>query len=102
MRVPVIDGSVVDLVVELDKSATKAEINAAIKAAAEGALKGILEYTEDEIVSCDIIGNPHSSIFDSKCTAVLDGNFVKVVSWYDNEWGYSNRCIDLFSKMAAK
>lgn len=100
LRVPVIDGSVVDLTVELEKNATEAEINAAVKAAANGALKGILEYTEDEIVSVDIIGNSHSSIFDAGCTSVIDGNLVKVISWYDNEWGYSCRCIDLFKKMA--
>jgi len=100
MRVPVVDGSVVDLVAELEKPATKSEINAAIKAAAEGAMKGILEYTEDPIVSVDVIGNPHSSVFDALSTTVMDGNFVKIVSWYDNEWGYSNRCIDLFKKMA--
>tara|TARA_R110001592_G_scaffold43801_9_gene141769 strand:+ start:658 stop:1653 length:996 start_codon:yes stop_codon:yes gene_type:complete len=99
LRVPVIDGSVVDLTVELEKSATAEEINAAVKAAAEGPLKGILEYTEDPIVSVDVIGNSHSSVFDSLCTAVIDGNLVKVISWYDNEWGYSNRCIDLFKKM---
>jgi glyceraldehyde 3-phosphate dehydrogenase len=100
MRVPVIDGSVVDLVVELDKATTAADINAAVKKAANGPLKGILEYTEDPIVSCDIIGNPHSSVFDALSTTVMDGNFVKIVSWYDNEWGYSNRCVDLFKKMA--
>lgn len=103
MRVPVIDGSVVDLVAELEKDATKEEINAAIKAAAEGPLKGILEYCEDPIVSCDVIGNPHSSIFDADSTTVLGGgkgNFIKVVSWYDNEWGYSMRCVDLFRLMA--
>jgi glyceraldehyde 3-phosphate dehydrogenase len=100
MRVPVIDASVVDLVAILEKGATKDAINAAIKAAAEGPLKGILEYTEDEIVSCDIIGNPASSVFDSKLTMVMGENFVKLVSWYDNEWGYSNRCVDLFRKMA--
>jgi len=99
-RVPTPNGSVVDLVAELGKSATKEEINAAMKAAAEGPLKGILEYTEDPIVSCDIIGNPHSSIFDALSTVVMDNNFVKVVSWYDNEWGYSVRCVDLFKKMA--
>jgi glyceraldehyde 3-phosphate dehydrogenase len=101
MRVPVPDGSVTDLVVELNKQTTKADINAALKAASEGALKGILMYTEDEIVSSDIIGNPHSSIIDSKLTNVMEGNFAKVVSWYDNEWGYSNRCIDLLKKMKA-
>lgn len=100
MRVPVIDGSVVDLVVELEKPATEAEINAAVKKAAEGPLKGILQYTEDPIVSVDVIGNSHSSVFDSLCTSVIDGNLVKVISWYDNEWGYSCRCIDLFKKMA--
>jgi len=87
-------------VAELEKPATKEEINAVVKAAADGPLKGILEYTEDEIVSVDVIGNPHSSIFDSKCTTVMGGDFVKLVSWYDNEWGYSNRCVDLFRLMA--
>ena len=100
MRVPVIDGSVVDLAVELEKDATIEAINGAMKAAAEGTLKGILEYTEDPIVSSDVIGNPHSSVFDALCTSVMDGNFAKVISWYDNEWGYSSRCIDLFKKMA--
>lgn len=100
MRVPVIDGSVVDLSVEFEKNVTKEEINAAVKKAAEGNLKGILEYCEDPIVSFDIIGNPHSSIFDSDLTSVMDGNFAKVISWYDNEWGYSNRCVDLLRKMA--
>ena len=90
MRVPVIDGSVV----------TVEEVNAVMKAASEGALKGVLQYVEDEIVSCDVIGNPYSSIFDSKLTMVMEGNMVKVISWYDNEWGYSNRCIDLFKLMA--
>ncbi len=99
MRVPTIDASVVDLVVELEKPATADAINAAMKAAAEGPLKGILQYCEDEIVSCDVIGNPHSSVFDSKLTSVMDGNFAKCISWYDNEWGYSNRCVDLFKKM---
>jgi glyceraldehyde 3-phosphate dehydrogenase len=100
MRVPVQDGSVTDLVAELEKNATAEEINAAMKKAAEGPLKGILEYCVDPIVSSDIIGNPHSSIFDSLLTTSMDGNFIKVVSWYDNEWGYSNRCIDLFKMMA--
>ncbi|GMV95569.1 MAG: glyceraldehyde-3-phosphate dehydrogenase [Candidatus Hydrogenedentota bacterium] len=100
MRVPVPDGSVTDLVAELDKTATAEEINAAMKKAAEGPLKGILEYCEDPIVSNDIVGNSHSSIFDSQLTSVMDNNFVKVVSWYDNEWGYSCRCVDLFKKMA--
>ena len=75
-------------------------INAAIKQAADGAMKGVLEYTEDPIVSMDIVGNPHSSIFDALSTMVMNGRFVKVVSWYDNEWGYSNRVVDLLVKMA--
>lgn len=98
MRVPTPDGSVVDLTAELAKPATKEEINAAVKKAAESNLKGILEYTEDEIVSVDIIGNPHSSIFDAKSTMVI-GNMIKVVSWYDNEWGYSNRVVGLIKKI---
>lgn len=99
MRVPVIDASVVDLVAEMEKPVTVDAINAAIKEAANGKLKGILQYCEDEIVSCDVIGNAHSSVFDSKLTSVMGENFVKVISWYDNEWGYSNRCVDLFKKM---
>ncbi|MGI6458914.1 MAG: type I glyceraldehyde-3-phosphate dehydrogenase [Candidatus Hydrogenedentales bacterium] len=100
MRVPVKNGSVVDLVVELEKNATAADVNAAMKAAAEGELKGILQYCEDPIVSCDVIGNPYSSVLDSLCTSVLADNLVKVVSWYDNEWGYSCRCVDLLKLMA--
>jgi glyceraldehyde 3-phosphate dehydrogenase len=100
MRVPTPDGSVVDLTCELEKPATKEEINAAMKAAAEGPMKGILEYCEDPIVSSDIIGNPHSSIFDAALTKVLNGNFVKVVSWYDNEWGYSCRVVETVLKIA--
>ena len=99
MRVPTANGSVVDLVAELKTKASKDEINAAIKKAADGKMKGILEYTEDPIVSADIIGNPHSSIFDALSTMVLGGNMVKVVSWYDNEWGYSNRVADLIKRM---
>ena len=99
MRVPTYDGSVVDLVAELKKSATKEEINAAMKAAAAGPMKGILEYTDDPIVSVDVIGNSHSSVFDALSTMVLEGNLVKVVSWYDNEWGYSCRVVDLLDKM---
>ena len=97
MRVPTPDGSVVDLVAELDRDVTKEEINAAMKAAADGPMKGILEYTEDPIVSVDVVGNPASSVFDSLQTMVMGGtgNFVKCVSWYDNEWGYSNRVKDL-------
>ncbi len=100
MRVPVCDGSVVDLVAELDKTVTAEEINAAVKAAAQGPLKGILEYTEDPIVSCDVIGNTHSSVFDALSTMVIGGNMVKVISWYDNEIGYSNRVVDLITKIA--
>ena len=94
MRVPVPTGSATDLTVELAKEASAAEINAAIKKAAEGPLKGILSYTEDPIVSADIVTDPHSSIFDAGLTKVI-GTTVKVVSWYDNEWGYSNRLVDL-------
>jgi glyceraldehyde 3-phosphate dehydrogenase len=100
MRVPVPDGSTVDLVVELKKSVTVEQVNAAVKKAAEGALAGIIEYTEDPIVSTDIIGNPHSSIFDASGTQVLGGNLVKVMSWYDNEWGYSNRVVDLIERLS--
>ena len=99
MRVPTPDGSVVDLTCELNKPATVEEINAAVKEAANGAMKGVLEYTEDPIVSIDIVGNPHSSIFDAGLTKVMDGNFVKIVSWYDNEAGYSNRVADLVTKL---
>ena len=96
-RVPTPDGSMVDLTVELEQEVTIEEVNAAMKAAAEGPLKGILEYVEDPIVSSDIVGDDHSSLFDSKLTMVLGGkgNRVKCVSWYDNEWGYSNRVKDL-------
>jgi glyceraldehyde 3-phosphate dehydrogenase len=99
MRVPVPDGSTVDLVVELDRDVTVEEVNAAIKKAAEESLIGIMEYTEDPIVSTDIIGNPHSSIVDASGTRVLGGNLVRVMSWYDNEWGYSNRVVDLIERL---
>lgn len=95
LRVPTPDGSLVDLTVKLSRSVTKEEINSAIKEAAEGPMKGILQYNVDPIVSVDIIGNPHSSIFDSELTTVMEGNFVKVISWYDNEYGYSCRVADL-------
>jgi glyceraldehyde 3-phosphate dehydrogenase len=103
LRVPVPTGSVVDLTVNLGKEASKEDINAAIKAAAEGPLKGILKYTEDPIVSSDIVGDPHSSIFAADFTQVLGGTgkLVKVVSWYDNEWGYSCRTTDLVAKLGA-
>ena len=99
MRVPTPDGSAVDLTVEFDRNVTKEEINEAIKKAAEGPMKGILEYCIDPVVSTDIIGNTHSSIFDSLLTLVMDGNFAKVVSWYDNEYGYANRVVDLVAKI---
>jgi glyceraldehyde 3-phosphate dehydrogenase len=95
MRVPTADVSVVDLSVKLAKSTDADAINAAMKAAADGPLKGILAYTEEPLVSVDFLGNPHSSILDALSTKVIDGNFAKVLSWYDNEWGYSNRVVDL-------
>ncbi|MEM7308144.1 MAG: type I glyceraldehyde-3-phosphate dehydrogenase [Planctomycetota bacterium] len=95
MRVPVKDGSVVDLVAELSRDVTKEEVNAAFREAAEGELKGILEYCEDPVVSVDIIGNSASSVFDALSTMVLGKRMVKVISWYDNEWGYSNRVVEL-------
>jgi glyceraldehyde 3-phosphate dehydrogenase len=101
VRVPVPDGSVVDLVVELKQGATIQDINAAIKEAADGPLLGILEYCDVPVVSSDIIGNPHSSIFDSLLTQSADDRRCRIVSWYDNEWGYSNRCVDLIERMAA-
>ena len=99
MRVPVPDGSTVDLVVELEKDVTVEEVNQAVREAAEGPLINIMQYTEDPIVSTDIIGNPHSSIFDASGTQVIGGNLVKVMSWYDNEWGYSNRVVDLIERL---
>jgi len=97
-RIPTPTGSLVDLVVNLKREVTIEEINAAMKAAAEGPMKGILEYTEDPIVSVDIIHNPHSSIFDAQSTMVI-GKTAKVLSWYDNEWGYSNRVVDLIERL---
>ena len=101
LRVPVVNGSVVDLVAVLDKEVTKDSVNAAMKGAAEGAMKGILEYCTDPIVSSDVIGNPHSSVFDSLSTMVIDANMVKVIAWYDNEWGYSSRVADLVARAHA-
>jgi glyceraldehyde 3-phosphate dehydrogenase len=98
IRAPTPDGSVTDFVCELEKEATAEQINALVKSVAEHHMKGVLEYTEDPIVSSDIVGNPHSSIFDAKLTKTM-GNMVKVVSWYDNEWGYSNRMIDVIRIM---
>ena len=100
MRVPVPDGSLVDLTVELSKSVSVEEVNAVFLAAAQGALKNILSYTDESIVSSDIIGDSHSSIFDSQLTQVIGGNLVKVVSWYDNEWGYSSRVEELIERLA--
>jgi glyceraldehyde 3-phosphate dehydrogenase len=102
MRVPTPDVSVVDLVVLLGKPTTTEEVNAALKAAAEGAMKGILAYTEDPVVSTDMLHNPNSSIVDGQLTKVLDGNLLKVVAWYDNEWGYSCRVIDLIAFLVKK
>jgi glyceraldehyde 3-phosphate dehydrogenase len=100
VRAPVITGSVVDLTFEANRETSVDEVNAAFKAAAESdRLTGILKYTEDPIVSTDIVGDSHSSIFDSELTAVMDGTMVKIVTWYDNEWGYSNRCVDILQKL---
>jgi glyceraldehyde 3-phosphate dehydrogenase (phosphorylating) len=100
MRAPVATGSVVDLVFTTPEPVSAEQVNAAVKAAAEGPMKGILAYTEDEIVSTDIVQDPHSSIFDAGQTMTIgDGRMVKAVSWYDNEWGYSNRCVELAGKV---
>ena len=98
MRVPVPDGSIVDLVAMVKKDTDADAVNAAMRAAAEGPMKGILQYCEDPIVSSDVIDNPHSSVFDALSTAVMQGRMVKLISWYDNEWGYSNRVVDLIAK----
>ncbi|HEY4196915.1 MAG TPA: type I glyceraldehyde-3-phosphate dehydrogenase, partial [Mucilaginibacter sp.] len=98
-RVPVADVSVVDLTVRLAKPATYEQIKAAMKEASEGELKGILGYTEDDVVSQDFLGDARTSIFDAKAGIALNDNFVKVVSWYDNEWGYSNKLIDLVQEL---
>ena len=97
-RVPIPDGSLTDLTVILNKEVTVEEVNAAMKAAAEGSLKGILEYSTDPLVSSDIIGNPHSCIFDSGMTST-NGKVAKIIGWYDNEWGYSNRVADLIKRL---
>jgi glyceraldehyde 3-phosphate dehydrogenase len=101
MRVPVLDGSIVDLVARLGNKASAAEVNAAVRQAAEGPMRKVVEYSDAPLVSSDIIGNPHSSIFDALSTISLQDGFVRIVSWYDNEWGYSNRVVDLIDKMAA-
>jgi glyceraldehyde 3-phosphate dehydrogenase len=100
MRVPVPDGSIVDLVCRLGKNATTQDVNGAVREAAEGPMQRVLEYSEEPLVSSDIIGNPHSSIFDALSTSSLKDGYLRVVSWYDNEWGYSNRVVDLIDKMA--
>jgi glyceraldehyde 3-phosphate dehydrogenase len=102
MRVPTPNVSVVDLAVLVDKKTSKEEVNAAFKTAADGKLKGILQYTTEPLVSVDFRGNSNSSILDSAYTAVMDGDFVKVLSWYDNEWGYSSRCVDLLRYLVKK
>ena len=99
IRVPTVDGSLVDFVAEMEKDTSAEEINAMVKEAAENHFKGIIEYTEDPIVSVDIISNTYSSIFDASLTDVMRGNFVKIILWYDNEYGYSNRMIDMIKKM---
>jgi glyceraldehyde 3-phosphate dehydrogenase len=101
MRVPVPDGSIVDLVARLGQEPATKEVNAAVREAAFGPLKAIVEYSEVPLVSTDIIGNPHSSIFDALSTRAAGDGYVKVVAWYDNEWGYSNRVVDLIDRMAA-
>jgi glyceraldehyde 3-phosphate dehydrogenase len=98
-RVPIPDGSVVDLAVKLNKSASREAINEAVQAAAADKLAGVVQYSEVPLVSSDIIGNPHSSVFDSLVTQSKDDGYCRVLSWYDNEWGYSNRCVDLIEKM---
>ena len=102
VRVPTPDVSFTDLTVQVEKATTVAEVNAAFKAAADGPMSGVLEYTEVELVSSDYIGNPHSCIIDAKTTNVVDGMLVKVSGWYDNEWGYSSRCVDLLRYMGAR
>jgi len=99
LRVPVPVGSLVDLVVNLKQETTIEKVNGAMKNAAEGPMKGVLKYTEDEIVSSDIVGDPHSSIFDARSTTMLSGTLLKVLSWYDNEYGFSSRMIDMIKKM---
>ena len=99
VRVPTPDGSFTDFVGVLREEVTADSVNAAFQAAGDGALKGILEFSDEPLVSMDIVGNPHSCIFDSQITTVMAGNLVKVCGWYDNEWGYSNRCVDLIKKI---
>ena len=100
MRVPVPDGSITDLVAVLNRDVSLEEVNAAFKAAADGPMQGILSYTEDPIVSSDIVGDPHSCIYDATAAIVPGDSMVKVLGWYDNEWGYSSRMVDLAGKLA--
>jgi glyceraldehyde-3-phosphate dehydrogenase type I len=102
MRVPTPNVSVVDLAALVDNKTTKEEVNAAFKEAAGGSLKGILQYVEEPLVSVDFRGNDHSSILDAPYTSVMDGDFVKLLAWYDNEWGYSRRCVDLLEFLQKK
>ncbi|MCX7703682.1 MAG: type I glyceraldehyde-3-phosphate dehydrogenase [Planctomycetota bacterium] len=101
VRVPVANGSLCDIAALLKRNVTEKEVNEAFRKAAQEEMKGILEYSEEPLVSSDIVGNPHSCVFDSLSTMVVDGNLLKVVGWYDNEWGYSHRCVDIIIKMAA-
>jgi glyceraldehyde 3-phosphate dehydrogenase len=102
IRVPTPDVSLTELTVEVERTTTIADVNAAFRAAADGALRNILQYTDEELVSCDYIGNPHSCILDSRNTNVIDGTMVKVSGWYDNEWGYASRCVDLLQYIGAR
>jgi len=101
IRVPVADGSIVDLTMKLRHKPNRSQINDAVEQAAEGPLRGVLQYTDEPLVSSDVIGNPHSSIFDSLMTQSEGDGYCRVLSWYDNEWGYSNRCVDLISKLSS-
>ncbi len=102
LRVPTPDVSIVDLACSVEKNTSRDEVNAAFKAAAEGPLKGILQYLEEPVVSVDLVGNPHSCMVDSKLTVVVDGTLVKVFAWYDNEFGYANRLVDLVAYMVSR
>jgi len=100
MRVPVPDGSIVDLICRLKQKPTRQDVNNAVREAADGPMKKIVEYSEAPLVSSDIIGNPHSSIFDALSTSSQNDGYIRIISWYDNEWGYSNRVVDLIEKLA--
>jgi glyceraldehyde 3-phosphate dehydrogenase len=102
IRVPTPDVSLTDLAVVVEKPVTSEQVNRAFRTAADGPMSGILQYTEEELVSSDYIGNPHSCILDSKCTNVIDGLLIKVSGWYDNEWGYASRCVDLLRYVGAR